>query len=405
MNAYGDFKYYKRIAILAGSVIYALGTPGYAKEGARPWQVHGFASQAFITTSHNDFFGTSSDNGSFGFSELGLNASVRAQSKLQFAGQLLSRRAGAGNSGEIQLDYLLTDYRSISREQFDLGFRIGRIKNPLGLYNETRDVAFTRPGLILPQSIYFDRTRNIALSADGVHIYSEIRTDIGDFDFQVEAAYPLVDDEDTEVSLLGGNRPGNLRPELSYLGRIMYTYKEGRFRLAYSGAEVNIDYRAGQNDANGNGALQFFPSVISTQYNSEKWEITGEYAVRKFNFEDLQNYIPYSTLDGESYYVQTTYHITNNWDFLLRYDVTFLNKDDKNGAKFALLTNGRRPAHSQFAKDLTVGVRWDPWRNWMVRAEYHIINGTAWLPVQDNPNPADTEQYWTMFGVLLSYRF
>jgi hypothetical protein len=40
------------------------------------------------------------------------------------------------------------------------------------LYNTTRDVPFTRPSIILPQSIYFERTRNLTVSADGGEIYA-----------------------------------------------------------------------------------------------------------------------------------------------------------------------------------------------------------------------------------------
>jgi hypothetical protein len=46
--------------------------------------------------------------------------------------------------------------------------RVGRIKTAYGLYNTTRDVPFTRPSIVLPQSIYFERTRNLTVSADGV---------------------------------------------------------------------------------------------------------------------------------------------------------------------------------------------------------------------------------------------
>jgi hypothetical protein len=43
----------------------------------------------------------------------------------------------------------------------------------LGLYNETRDVPFTHPGIFLPQVVYFDRVRNLVLSTDGAMLYGE----------------------------------------------------------------------------------------------------------------------------------------------------------------------------------------------------------------------------------------
>ena len=46
------------------------------------FQVHGFLSQALVITDDNNFFGPSSeDNGSFEFTEIGLNASSRKASR------------------------------------------------------------------------------------------------------------------------------------------------------------------------------------------------------------------------------------------------------------------------------------------------------------------------------------
>ena len=131
-------------------------------------QIHGFASQAYITTSDNDVFGNSDNGGSFGLTEAGLTASARPLPKLQISAQVLSRRAGEGNSGMPRLDFGFLDYRVYSHEVNQFGIRVGRLKNPFGFYNDTRDVPFTRPGILLPQSIYFDRTRNVSLSSDSV---------------------------------------------------------------------------------------------------------------------------------------------------------------------------------------------------------------------------------------------
>ena len=134
------------------------------------FQIHGFASQAYITTSDNNVFGNSDNGGSFGLTEAGLNASVRPLPRLQLSGQVVSRRAGEGVTGIPRLDYAILDYRLYSQEANQFGIRVGRLKNPFGFYNETRDVAHTRPSILLPQSIYFDRTRNLGLSGDSVQL-------------------------------------------------------------------------------------------------------------------------------------------------------------------------------------------------------------------------------------------
>ncbi len=101
------------------------------------------------------------------------------------AAQLLSRRAGGDTSdAEPTLDYGVIDYQMVSNQSRTLGLQLGRFKNPFGLYNQTRDVAFTRPSILLPQSIYFDRTRALGLAADGVNVYWEEHTAAGTLRFR-----------------------------------------------------------------------------------------------------------------------------------------------------------------------------------------------------------------------------
>ena len=156
-------------------------------------QVHGFATQGYLnSTGNNNVFGNSNqDSGTFGFREVGLNASVQLRPNLLISAQGLHRHAGVG-SQDIRLDYGVVDYKAYSGENSQFGIRLGRIKNPLGFYNETRDVAHTRPSIMLPQSIYFDRTRNLAMAADGGHVYGETRTSKGDFFYQFGVVMPYV---------------------------------------------------------------------------------------------------------------------------------------------------------------------------------------------------------------------
>ncbi len=370
-------------------------------------QVHGFASQAYTLTNKNNFFGESTGNGSFETTELGVNASWRMFPELQLAGQLLWRKAGNIDDDKIQLDYGLIDYRFFSNEQHHHGVRLGRIKNPLGLYNDTRDVAFTRPGVILPQSIYFDRTRDLALSSDGGELYGELRFAANTLSWELVVAQPRTSDVDTEIALLGADRVGNLEGDTSLIGRLIYDHYGGRLRFAISSAQLNLEYQPGSGDPGGAGTIRFTPTVLSGQFNSEDWSITAEYARRNFHFGDDIVYVPamLKKITGESYYLQSEYRLAEKWELMTRYDVTYQNVDDRTGQKLETLTAGAIPGYSQFAKDWTVGVRWDPTPVWMVRAEQHWVNGTAWLPFQDNPDRTKTYQRWHLFTVLVSYRF
>jgi hypothetical protein len=140
-------------------------------------QVHGFLSQGYILTSSNRVFGHSEGDGSVDFIEAGINASWTPLPRLQLAVQPLFRRAGAGHESDFELDFGLMDYALLSTEDKQLGIRLGRIKNPRGLYNDTRDVAFTRPSILLPESIYYDKLRELNVSADGAQVYGESAAD------------------------------------------------------------------------------------------------------------------------------------------------------------------------------------------------------------------------------------
>lgn len=323
--------------------------------------------------------------------------------RLQFSAQMLSRTAGEGSPGHVRLDYGFIDYKYFSGETSQLGIRLGRMKNPLGFYNDTRDVPFTRPSILLPQSIYFDRTRKLAIAADGAHLYGEHRSDLGNISFQAGIARPLVRGAETEVALLGSHMPGHLTPDISYIGCVMYELDEGRVRFAVSGTQLNIGYDPAAVDSLHSGSIRFTPLIFSAQYNAERWSLTSEYALRHFEYKNFG--VSPLALDfyGESYYFQGVYRFTPAWEAIIRYDVLYTNRDDRSGNKWAAATGGS--AHNRFAKDITVGLRWNVTPQFMLRAEYHNVNGTAWLSSLDNTSPSGLVQHWHLFSVLGSYRF
>ena len=184
MIASKSFRWSNRcVAVVAGSLLLAAGPDRALAESDMldTLQLHGFLSQALVITDRNDFFGpSSSDGGSLKYTEIGANASIRPHQDVLIAAQVLSRRAGGdGSDAKPVLDYGVVDYQMVSNQQRTFGVQLGRSKNPFGFYNQTRDVAFTRPGILLPQSIYFDRTRSLALSGDGLAVYMEERVPTG----------------------------------------------------------------------------------------------------------------------------------------------------------------------------------------------------------------------------------
>ena len=391
--------------VLIGFSLFLLSLPVSALEGLNHnFQFHGFLSQGYVLTSDNNYYGGSDDDGSFDFREIGVNASYRPIPLLQFSAQILSRFAGESDDGDVRLDYGFVDCRFLDKDAGWAAFRIGRIKTPYGLYNETRDVAATRPSIFLPQSIYFDRGRDLALSADGIQLNGEYRTKYGNLFLHAGAGKPKIKGREIEASLLGSNLPGDLDDEISYNARLMYEKEGGRLRFAFTWAQLNIDYDSSGSYLNDpdNGSIRFEPCIISAQLNEEKWSLTAEYALRKVKYKEFGCSFMNRTITGESYYLQASYRFLRNWEGMVRYDLLFSDKDDPNGTK------SERPGHphySFFAKDLTFGLRWDITKSLMLRGEYHYVNGTAWLTHEDNQDASKTREYWNLFSIMMSYYF
>ena len=366
-------------------------------------QIHGFASLGYFNTSGNNFFGNTKSGGDVDFWELGTNGSWRPLNNLQLSLQVVSRQAGKTDDGDLRIDYGFLDFSFLSDVDNLWGVRLGRVVNSYGLYNDTRDMAFTRPGILLPQSIYFDINRELALSGDGGQLYGERRTSFGDFLLQLQIFQPRVDDPDLKNDLTGGSG-GDLDGKPSWGGRLTYEKDGGRLRLALSGFQLNVD--PDPNGAVSQSSPQFDldPVVLSAQYNAERWSLTGEYAFRHLRRDIFVPPLPNESVTGESYYLQAIYRLAQRWEAMLRYDVLYWDKDDRNGKEYEANTGGRIPAYRRFAKDWAIGLRWNITPNMMLRAEYHNINGAGWISSLENPID-DTEQHWYMFAILASYRF
>jgi len=131
---------------------------------------HGFASQGYIyNTGNNNYLGGKSSEGTFDFREYGVNASI-AKGKWRVGAQLFGQKLGAYGEDKITLDWATVDYQA---SQY-IGLRVGRVKTPRGLYNEALDLDFTRPFVLLPQSVYDARLRDFNSSFDGGMFYGNI---------------------------------------------------------------------------------------------------------------------------------------------------------------------------------------------------------------------------------------
>jgi hypothetical protein len=133
-------------------------------------QIHGYATQGFLYSNQNNFFTTNSSNGSPAWTEAVMNISAQPVPKLRVAVQ--ARYFLLGNYGNsITVDFATADYKVNDK----FGARVGKVKVPSGLFNETQDIDPSYMWSLLPQSVYPITTRNSQLSEFGGVAYGTLR--------------------------------------------------------------------------------------------------------------------------------------------------------------------------------------------------------------------------------------
>jgi hypothetical protein len=367
-------------------------------------QIHGFASQAVVTTSDNHFFGDS-PNASFDFTELGLNGSFQLNPKVLFSAQVLSRRAGEMYDGEPSLDYALVDFTFLSGADRRVGARVGRIKNPLGLYNETRDVPFTRPGIFLPQVVYYDKLRNLILSSDGLMLYGETFEPWGNLSLTLGGGRPVIDDN-VEWAFLAGDYDGSMESDgYSLVGSLWYETQDGAFKAGLSAATAPLDFDPGANSILGPGNIDFTYWIGSLQYNTEDFTLSAEYSRLPLEWSDFGPFWPFGKQTTEGYYLQGAYRLLPELEFMLRYEEGFADRNNRSGKRLSALTGGVTPPFDFYSKIFTAGLRWDILPNLMLRVEYQRQQGTYTLSIRENPDPSQLVEDWDVFAASISVRF
>jgi hypothetical protein len=119
-----------------------------------------------------------------------------------------------------------------------------RIKNPWGLYNETRDVAFTHPTIILPLT-YFERSRTLMLATNGGQLYADYNTSLGNLSFKFNYGWVNADDKNILTAITyDPTASGHLKSKPSFATQLNYEMMGGTYIFALSYADLSMSYQA-----------------------------------------------------------------------------------------------------------------------------------------------------------------
>jgi len=368
-------------------------------------QVHGFIAQGIIDVNGSNFVNDDGDL-SFELTEIGINASYQISSDIRFATQAVYLNGGNRYSEGVRIDYALIDWSVYHTENWQANLYIGRIKNYHWLYSSTRDVPHTRPSIILPQSVYFDGTRDMSVGGDGIALATRYYDDgIGELDFNISSTESSISDEQTR-NIMGQSSTGSLTHDSDLQASIYWrpNYSPWRFGLALTDADFS--YRKGQSDMFLDGGLALKRFYANADYQGESWTFSIELLQENMFIEGLLGPSFNRDATGQGGFVQSQYQLTAELQLLARYEHYYANKDDKHGADLEKMTNGMIPKYFGYQNDATFGLSYHLSNNLQVQMEHHWIKGTARLTPVVIPDPVvNKNEYWQLSTVQLMYWF
>lgn len=386
--------------------------PAYGFSMENGVDIHGFISQGYMLTTRNNYIVDSTD-GTFQFNEMGLNFTTNPTDKLRMGAQFFARDFGTVGNDKIVVDWAFADYRFKDW----LGFRAGKIKNPMGLYNETRDIDMLRTSILLPVGVYDEPYRETVTGIQGAGIYGDINSErFGTLNYQFLCGTNNIDNDGGTALFVG---QGNFDVEESEVkkvvsGALVYTDPTGSLRVGGTAYFIEMNFGGpGTENLFYNGfPLKGFPCHLDVDYleiytTSIEWTwdqfvFAYEYSWGNSNiiasiegFEEQGLKYPYEPV---GYYGSVSYRFNQYLEAgYFRMEYFFLD-DNRNGTDF--------PPGEEFKawqKEDVFSLRIDINENWIVKLETHYIDGTVKLYKQFNPD--GDKHYWWMNLAKISFKF
>lgn len=366
------------IAILLGaSLAHAQGEPSDI-------QIHGFVSQGYVKTTSNNYLAQSGrKQGSFDFTEVGINFTKPLSDKLRVGVQLFAHDLGPLGNYSPQFDWYYLDYRL-----FDwLGIRAGKTKLPWGLYNESNDIDAGRVQVLLPQSLYPVANRESLFAQTGAELYGDVALGgAGSLEYRLYGGTIFLNIADVTAQFK------NFDVAYDLGGRVMYrppveglqlgtSLQAVRFDFSFTPNEAQLaDYQAkGQLPADFGGtidvALPIKLWVASVEYQVERLSLAAEFG-RNFGSYQTTLVMPDVKVKTQGAYVMGSYQVRPWFTPGLYYSAYFPDVD-------------HIKKRSTYQHDVAATLRFDITPNWLVKAEGHYMHGTAALRPELNGTARD----------------
>ena len=391
----------------------AIGTAEQSDASAITWfeelpvEIHGFFSQGYLDSNGNNYF-ADTEGGTGDFREIGLNVSKSFTPNFRVGAQVFARDLADIGNNEVVLDWAVADYRIHDA----IGIRLGKVKMPLGFYNQTRDVDALRTQILLPQSVYPESLRDTLSALVGGGLYGNIDTGLaGTLSYELQAGRFDVPDESGVAKLIeaGGNFVTTGYDEGdSYVAAIHWAPPlEGvRVGWAYFDGELLVETETLEGNRYGLPAglasevdgKSLVGRWYSAEYQADKFSLYAE-----FTSQDRDSQVPGQPLGQtrlEGWYLGGEYQLLEKLVGAVTYSEYYNNRNDKDGNRYA---DSETPAHRAWQKEWVLSLKYEATKHLIFKIEEHIIDGTASLFSDDNDTA--TDRYWDMLAVKATVIF
>ncbi len=372
-------------------------------------EIHGFISQGFLWSDKNNCLSAKTEDGSFEFNEIGINFIKELNDRLRVGVQFFSRDLGRTGNNKIEVDWAYGDYRWKDW----LGFRVGLMKMPHGLYNENRDQDMLRTFVFLPQSIYPEIERDYYTRIWGGEIYGNIFLDrFGTLSYRGLIGTYTPDKNTSGLTILvegsGFTKIEKFNHGIEYSGGIQWDtpLKGLRFgatgwMMNDAGADMKTQIAFGPNLPTGTDAPMYvkqWSTVYSLEYTWENLRVAAAYRL-----QNTKNHWPVfgtnTDVDLEGYYASASYRFTEWLEIGSYYSVYYPDNSDKNGNRYKIWGIDDFWA---WQKDFAFTTRFDFNEYWLLKLEAHAIDGAAGLITSDNTEGVG---HYFLFAAKVTFSF
>ena len=352
-------------------------------------EIHGFVTQGFLFSSHNNYLTMKSSDGSVQWTDGAVSVSDSLTDKLRVGIQLHMYQLGELGGSNVQVDWASGDYRV--NDHF--GFRAGKVKTVIGLFNDSQDVDAVFLWTLLPQGAYPVDNEGFFLAHVGGDVYGylplggrggKLRYDgyVGQSNLPLNGGFlkQLADAGLAFTSSPGGKTyGGDLRWEAPLKGLIL-------------GSSADVQAMDGSAPGGGLHLIPFILSVQYAQFTKGKFYFGGEYdrapATAILTMGPATIPMP---LNGRSWFAMGSYRLL---------------KKVKVGSYYSHYVNKgldtTQPAN--YSKDWVVSGRYEFKSYFYGKIEGHFLHGNG-LGFYESTNPNGLKPNSNMLAAKVGFSF